>query len=141
MCARVRALSADTALSSTCKAVASACTCTRADMLWCGAGSRLRSVGAVAVADRRLGACLCLQELMRDQPMPALTALQQLQLRQLQEQSSAVIQAQQQQQQVAAIVAQQQQAAEQLRALQQQRGLLAAGGVAAGASYTGMMAL
>lgn len=71
---------------------------------------------------------------MRDQPMPALTALQQLQLKQLQEQSSAMMQAQQ-------IVVQQQQAAEQLRALQQQRGLLAAQGVASGASYTGMMAL
>lgn len=83
----------------------------------------------------------CLQELMRDQPMPALTALQQLQLKQLQEQQHALLEAQQQQQAAAALLAQQQQAAERLHVLNQQRGLLAAGGVGlrAGGGFAGMM--
>jgi hypothetical protein len=85
---------------------------------------------------------LCKQELMRDQPMPCLTALQQLQLKQLQDQQIALVEAHQAQQQAAAataILAAQQQAAEQLQILSQQRGQLAAGVVPAAGSYSGMM--
>lgn len=86
--------------------------------------------------------CLLLQELMRDQPMPALTALQQLQLKQLQEQQNALKEAQQQQQAAAAAALaqqQQQQAAQQYQLLNQQRGLLASGGVAGVGGYGGGM--
>lgn len=75
---------------------------------------------------------------MRDQPMPALTALQQLQLKQLQEQQHS-LQEVAQQQQAAAMLAQQQQAAQRLHVLNQQRGLLAAGGIGEAGSFTAMM--
>jgi hypothetical protein len=87
---------------------------------------------------------------MRDQPMPALTALQQLQLRQLQEQQAALLAAQHQQQQslllqqqqqaaAAALVAQQQQqAAGRLQVLQEQRSMLAAGVMPAYGLHGGM---
>jgi DNA-binding protein H-NS len=74
---------------------------------------------------------------MRDQPMPALTALQQLQLKQLQEQHHSLQEAAQQQQ-AAAMLAQQQQAAQRLHVLNQQRGLLAAGGIGAAGGLSGM---
>jgi hypothetical protein len=75
---------------------------------------------------------------MRDQPMPALTALQQLQLKQLQEQQHSLQEAAQQQQ-AAAMLAQQQQAAQRLQVLNQQRGLLATGDIVGAGGLTGLM--
>ena len=76
---------------------------------------------------------ILLQELIRDQPMPALTAVQQLQLQQLQEQQVTLLSQQQQaaslmtqQQQAAAFVTHQQQAAQALQLLQQQQQMLGA---------------
>lgn len=85
---------------------------------------------------------LLLQELIKDQHLPALTAVQELQLQELkrahEQQAMAQMQQEQQQQQAALALAQQRQAAEQLQALQQQRALLGGHG-AAGLGAFGIM--
>lgn len=100
----------------------------------CGTPKWALSVGEW-LSDEYVCVCLavCVQELIRDQPMPALTAVQQLQLQQLQDQQAQLMSQQQtavllaQQQQAAALVSQQQQqAAQSLQLLQQQQQLLCA---------------